>query len=307
MDYKMNPKSNGSTNLYRFLFYELADPRTNSWFLISDPGPPLAILSMYLYFVLNWGPRLMKNRQPYELKTVLVVYNFLQVLLSTWLVVEGLDILNTIKFSWVCQPVDFSNSPIALRIIRGVYIYFLAKMTELLDTVFFVLRKKDRQITFLHVYHHTAMPMISWGATKYFPGGHGAIVGLINSFVHIVMYSYYMMAAMGPRYQRFLWWKKYITTLQMAQFGLAFLHNSQLLFVDCGYPRWSVVFTLPNAIFFYVLFSDFYQKNYSGEKKIRYGEKMEHASAEKCSYSEVKEATSGYSTGGLGISDKKML
>lgn len=62
---------------------------------------------------------------------------------------------------------------------RGVYLYFLAKISELLDTVFFVLRKKDRQISFLHLYHHTVMPMISWGATKYYPGGHGTFIGKI--------------------------------------------------------------------------------------------------------------------------------
>lgn len=60
---------------------------------------------------------------------------------------------------------------------RGVYLYFLAKISELLDTVFFVLRKKERQISFLHLYHHTVMPMISWGATKYYPGGHGTFIG----------------------------------------------------------------------------------------------------------------------------------
>lgn len=101
------------------------------------------------------------------------------------------------------------------QVARGVYIYFLAKMSELLDTVFFVIRKKERQITFLHLYHHTVMPMISWGATKYYPGGHGTLIGVMNSFVHIIMYSYYMLAAMGPQFQRYLFWKKYITTLQM--------------------------------------------------------------------------------------------
>jgi len=81
--------------------------------------------------------------------------------------------------------------------------------------VFFVLRKKEKQITFLHMYHHTVMPMISWACTKYYPGGHGTFIGVINSFVHIIMYFYYMMSAMGPQYQKYLWWKKYITTLQM--------------------------------------------------------------------------------------------
>lgn len=44
---------------------------------------------------------------------------------------------------------------------------------------------------------------------------------------------------------------------------MAFLHSAQLLYTDCGYPRWSVCFTLPNAIFFYMLFNDFYKVNIS--------------------------------------------
>jgi elongation of very long chain fatty acids protein 7 len=106
------------------------------------------------------------------------------------------------------------------QVARGVYVYFLAKISELLDTVFFVIRKKERQITFLHMYHHTVMPMISWGATKYYPGGHGTLIGVINSFVHIIMYTYYMLAAMGPQYQKFLFWKRHITTLQMVSFDI---------------------------------------------------------------------------------------
>lgn len=135
-----------------------------------------------------------------------------------------------------------------MQIARGVYIYFLAKLSELLDTVFFVLRKKENQITFLHLYHHTVMPMVSWGATKYYPGGHGTFIGMynlcflsyyrcnlffdsitsfffsgvINSFVHIIMYTYYLLAALLPQYQKYLWWKKYITTLQMVKFIIIF-------------------------------------------------------------------------------------
>lgn len=80
-------------------------------------------------------------------------------------------------FSFRCQPVDFAVTYNSMREARGCYVYFLAKMTELLDTVFFVLRKKGNQITFLHMYHHTVMPMVSWGCTKYYPGGHGTFIG----------------------------------------------------------------------------------------------------------------------------------
>ncbi|KAK2580415.1 hypothetical protein KPH14_006166 [Odynerus spinipes] len=257
-----NIYNNSLFRFWHYIFHDLSDPRTQNWFLLSSPVPGASILIGYHYFVHSWGPKYMEHRKPYQLKNILVVYNFLQVLLSVWIFVEGLDAAWLTKYSWKCEPVDFSESPDALRIARAVYVYFLAKLTELLDTVFFVLRKKERQVTFLHMYHHTVMPMISWGAAKYYPGGHGTLIGLINSFVHIIMYTYYLLAALLPQYQKYLWWKKYITTLQMGQFCLAFLHSSQLILHDCGYPRWSVILTLPNAIFFYFLFNDFYKNAY---------------------------------------------
>lgn len=50
---------------------------------------------------------------------------------------------------------------------------------------------------------------------------------------------------------------------------MAFMHSAQLLWTDCGYPRWSVCFTLPNAIFFYMLFNDFYKKTYTVKRAAR--------------------------------------
>lgn len=128
-------------------------------------------------------------------------------------------------------------------------------MSELLDTVFFVLRKKYNQITFLHVYHHTAMPMISWGCTKYFPGGHGTFIGMINSFVHIIMYFYYMVAAMGPKYQKYLWWKKYITTLQMVFNLFVFLRKLIALSIF-RYSSALLLFTVRNCCFMIADFRD---------------------------------------------------
>lgn len=50
---------------------------------------------------------------------------------------------------------------------------------------------------------------------KFAPGGHSTFFAMLNAFVHIVMYFYYMIAAMGPEYQKYIWWKKYLTAFQM--------------------------------------------------------------------------------------------
>jgi elongation of very long chain fatty acids protein 4 len=37
--------------------------------------------------------------------------------------------------------------------------------------IFFILKKKFSHITFLHVYHHSTMAVMSWIGFKFVPGG----------------------------------------------------------------------------------------------------------------------------------------
>lgn len=37
----------------------------------------------------------------------------------------------------------------------------------------------------------------------------------MNSFIHVLMYSYYGLASLGPEVQKYLWWKRYLTKLQL--------------------------------------------------------------------------------------------
>jgi hypothetical protein len=60
----------------------VTDPRVNDWPLMESPIPTVIIVAAYLYVVLVLGPRLMANRKPFQLNTVLVTYNALQVLFS---------------------------------------------------------------------------------------------------------------------------------------------------------------------------------------------------------------------------------
>lgn len=245
---------------YRYLNEEVSDPRTKDWFLMGTPWPGIALLGFYLHFVYNLGPRLMANRQPFKLDRTMQIYNIVQVVLSSVLLYRALVLAWLWDYQFACEPVDFSNDPKALKIAGTVWLYFIVKIIDLLDTVFFVLRKKYNQISFLHVYHHAGMVMGSWGAVKYLPGGHVTFLGLINSFVHIVMYSHYLATSLKLGKP---WWKKYITQLQLVQFFLILFHFSQLVWVkNCDFPRWPAAVMIPQNLFMIVLFGDFYYKTY---------------------------------------------
>jgi elongation of very long chain fatty acids protein 7 len=102
-----------------------------------------------------------------------------------------------------------------------------------------------------------------WWGVKFLPGGHSTFFGFLNTGVHIVMYTYYMLAAMGPAVQKYLWWKKYLTVFQMVQFIAVMIHAFQLLFSNpCGYSVAFVTFIGLHAVMFYFLFKDFYDQAY---------------------------------------------
>ncbi|XP_041976755.1 elongation of very long chain fatty acids protein AAEL008004-like isoform X2 [Aricia agestis] len=253
-------------NDFHDIFEKHGDPRTNPWPMMSSPFPTLVICLSYVYLVKVLGPKYMENRKPFNLQKTLVLYNFVQVIFSAWLFYESLmgGWLN--YYSFRCQPVDYSDTPRALRMVNVCWWYYFSKFTEFFDTIFFILRKKFDHVSTLHVIHHGVMPMSVWFGVKFTPGGHSTFFGLLNTFVHIIMYTYYMLAAMGPQMRRWLWWKKYLTALQMIQFIGIMVHAFQLLFIECDYPRAFVWWIGMHAVMFFFLFKDFYNQSYSRSK-----------------------------------------
>lgn len=101
-------------------------------------------------------------------------------------------------------------------------------------------------------------------------GGQESFGGFINSIIHVIMYSYYFLAALGPWMQPYLWWKKYLTTFQMFQFALVFLKSMVVIFglsPGCGYPWQFSVITATLMVIFFTLFAQFYVSAYKKPKK----------------------------------------
>uniref|UniRef100_A0A8C8HQU6 Elongation of very long chain fatty acids protein 1 n=1 Tax=Oncorhynchus tshawytscha TaxID=74940 RepID=A0A8C8HQU6_ONCTS len=245
------------------------DPRLWSYPLMGSPVNMSAILLTYIFFVLVAGPRFMANRKPFQLKEAMITYNFSMVALNAFIVYE-VKHYDANLFICLSQFVLLSFYPQGLRMVRVAWLFLFSKFIELLDTVFFVLRKKHGQITFLHVFHHSFMPWTWWWGVSLAPGGIGSFHAMVNCIVHVIMYSYYGLSAAGPRFQKFLWWKKYMTAIQLVQFVMVSLHVTQYYFMDsCDYQVPLFIHLIwMYGTFFFVLFSNFWYQAYVKGKRL---------------------------------------
>merc|ERR1712001_420336 len=117
----------GVLEWYDHLMVDLRDPRVDNWLGMASIWPTIIICTAYVYFVKVVGPRLMKDREPYELKNILLVYNFSQVLFSFWMFMEGWGFYISGNYSWHCEPVDYSESPVARRALNLAWWYYFSK------------------------------------------------------------------------------------------------------------------------------------------------------------------------------------
>ncbi|XP_023935599.2 elongation of very long chain fatty acids protein [Bicyclus anynana] len=259
---------NGEGHL-RFLDWDLTKSKyaeTDSLPLMATPGPVLMILAVYLLYVLKIGPALMTKREPYKLKAALVLYNGAQVIGSFYLAQKCFKQL--IYQGLLPKTCHINIESEREEILFTIWLYFAAKVSELLDTVFFVLRKKDNQITFLHLYHHSIMMVGTWAYLKHWPSTTLFFIGFLNSTVHVFMYTYYGLAALGPEVAKYIFWKKYITKFQLVQFVCIIIHY--ILAVrhsECPPSSGVATFIACNTGFFLLLFLNFYRQSYSKRNK----------------------------------------
>ncbi|XP_064544198.1 very long chain fatty acid elongase F-like [Drosophila montana] len=225
-----------------FLIFEIppADPWTKHIPLLNSAWPVTIVLLAYLLFVLKYGKIFMEHRKPYNLKNVILAYNICQVIFNALIFIMAVYYLFINPTYDLCCIDTLALDHPRKNIERWLtYAYFLNKVLDLMDTVFFVLRKSYKQITTLHVYHHMMMVYtIYWTVRFYGVGGQYNTMGLCNSFVHTVMYFYYFISAMRPGLKGSLWWKKYITRIQIGQFIILFMQATLVLLFNpsCQFP-----------------------------------------------------------------------
>lgn len=157
---------------------------------MDNPFQIFAILALYLYEIYIFIPEYMSDKKPYSLKRVIQAYNIFQVV-ACIILIHGVS--RTVQFGiklmikcekqivtsgWSsgeiqiigCYPPDYTINERSVRMAKYIWYTMLLKMTELIETLFFALRKKNNQISFLHVYHHVTTLIASWVITKYLAG-----------------------------------------------------------------------------------------------------------------------------------------
>ncbi|KAH8306953.1 hypothetical protein KR044_001655 [Drosophila immigrans] len=249
-----------------YVFIHLLDPVAAKLPFLGSAWPTTILLSSYLIFVLKYGKIFMKDRQPFDLKNIIIKYNIFQVIYNfiMFCIIFYFLFLEPI-YDFRCMPTIALDHPTKNIERTMCYVYFINKIIDLLDTIFFVLRKSYKQITLLHVFHHVIMVYILYWVVRFYGfGGQFVVMGFLNTFVHTIMYFYYMISAKYPDLKGSIWWKKYITITQIIQFLIIITQCVYIHFFnpDCEFPAFLQFMLFGISFSFVVMFTKFYVKSY---------------------------------------------
>lgn len=247
---------------------QMGDPRTRDYPLVVNPFFVFPMVGLYLYFVKVSGPRWMKDREPFQILKLIRVYNLFMVIVNVAFLylILSFTYLPGGRYSLWCQGITGEMDAEMAKYFKYGWTFVAIRYFDLLDTVFFVLRKKFTHITHLHVIHHTIVAVNAWYWVLFAPEGQPALGLCVNIFVHTIMYTYYFLATLGPSVQKYLWWKRYLTRLQITQFVIHMVHMSIPLFVDCGFPRNLIYISIGQTFLVMCLFVNFYIQSYVRRK-----------------------------------------
>ncbi|XP_057885663.1 elongation of very long chain fatty acids protein 3 [Melospiza georgiana] len=216
-----------------------------------------------IYLILIFGiQHFMKERRPFKLRGPLILWSFSLSLFSLvaacriWKQLAFLVLTKGFKQS-VCSQ-SFYVHPVSKL---WIYLFGLSKFVEMGDTLFIVLRKK--KLIFLHWYHHIFTMILSWYGYKTMVAGAGWSTAL-NLSIHVVMYFYYSVAAMGIRVPSSI--TMLITTSQIVQIiGYVVMNIFIFFWKDDKFCQYTWPLLLLSSGFYtslLVLFSNFFVKTY---------------------------------------------
>jgi len=251
----------------------MADPSgqfggfTKGWWL-TDFSSAFHIVVAYLLFVVI-GSKVMNGLPALDPYPIKFFYNVSQIMLCAYMTIEAVFLAHRNGYS-ITPCVGYSqNSP---PIANLLWLFYISKVWDFWDTIFIVLGKKWKQLSFLHVYHHTTIFLFYWLNANVFYDGDIYLTIVLNGFIHTVMYTYYFIC-MHTKDKKTgksipIWWKPYLTLMQLIQFVTMMSQGTYVLVTGCG----SVSKPIAATYVFYILslfflFMHFFIQSYMTPKK----------------------------------------
>ena len=197
---------------------------------------------------------------PTLLYSLSVTHNVLLVAFSVWTFISLLQILYTHGIVFESN-YYFQNS----QFDKIIYYFYLSKYYEFFDT--FLLYLNGKTPIFLQKYHHIGA-VIGWHLCYVYKADGIWISTLCNSFVHMIMYSYYLGCLLKINQVRFI--KKYITSIQLCQFFILYVN---FYFyrppIESWFNYYIIIFFASYGVGIIGLFGRFYYDSYIDKKKLQ--------------------------------------
>lgn len=223
-----------------------------------------AVFISFIYVIVIFsGQRFMRNRERFELRACLVLWNLSLAVFSIFGAMRTLP-----EFLYILSNHDFKYTVCTETFTYGItgfwsWLFIISKVFELVDTIFIVLRK--RPLIFLHWYHHVTVLDYVWYAISEFPAT-GRWFATINFTIHAFMYSYYTLVAIRifslPSFISIL-----ITSSQIVQMVIGVYVNVKALQYkltdsSCQVTYDNIALSLVMYSTYLYLFIDFFLKKY---------------------------------------------
>lgn len=227
---------------------------------LTDFSTAVKIAVGYLLFVVV-GKMVMREAKPVTgLYGVKFAYNVVQVMLCSYMCIEAM--VQAWKAGYPLVGCDFNNENPPLGFI--LYVFYISKILDFLDTVFIILERRFNQLSFLHVYHHTSIFLFYWLNVQVGYDGDIYLTIVLNGLIHTLMYTYYFVSM----HTKEIWWKPALTMGQMIQFCLMNMQALYLIFTPGHqFPRNITIAYLFYILTLLFLFAQFFIQSYMSPKK----------------------------------------
>lgn len=193
---------------------------------------------------------------PWNGKTFIIVHNLALQLFSMW----------------ICASLGYAIWSKEFRLESGYYMsdpqinqlmfyFYLSKYYEYMDT--FILYAKGKQPIFLQKYHHVGAALC-WHICWVNNVDSMVFATLLNSFIHSIMYSYYLGTLFKINLKAV---KPYITYLQILQFFTGLYGGYLLYSIETPVNKICIIIAALYTIGNIILFGKFVQDNYMAPVK----------------------------------------